>query len=547
MNEYGCILKLQESRKHKMPTKWHAGMLGLADTPGYNLTRMKPGPRDRPLHSATDVTFITSRKNTMGAGDHHRRDDKDRPILDQHSGDAEAAVADVGVMEEPLVPVDDVWAAAEGYTPLRDMQGEGLFSDGGSTTFYTTFAGSFLTQLADQAEEEEDESSVVNEAQVATEKLVDKEDETDFRRLADQALMALDNEYQRTQVAHLNQSDSESFHLNTAGGQTLTHSNEAVTEDSASDSCLDDGMSDITSTAAFASYQKAIPNVDSEAVRRAVQNIELSNPKLKQGLEQWEQDRKQAARAVAPRLHSIIPSAPLAAFRKQTPKAVESSSNLSRSATITEALRRFNVLQSEGNVEKTLRIHIVGCDHVECESLERLRVLFGPVVRWIGVHADSPAHIYLDLIGPNMPQQAAAWSPLNLLPSNINALKQCLQSATLSCHVGLYHDWLSACSNLPDLVVAFNAGVWGYGEWETTLSSVVHRNLSIPFVFTAYTIQEAEDDEDVIRKVLPPDANNRCEWEPESNPFASNKARETHSAPTGRSYRENAAWQGWRL
>jgi hypothetical protein len=486
----------------------------------------------------------------MGAGDHHRRDDKDRPILEQHSGDAEAPVApvtDVGVMEEPLVPVDDIWAASEGYTPLRDTQGEGLFSDGGSTTFYTSFAGSFLTQLADLAEDEdddEDESSVAHAAQVATEKLVDKvEDETDFRRLADQALMALDIEYQRTQAAHRNPSASVLVTLNTTGFQTLTSSNESVTEDSALGSCLDDDIGKFASTATYASYRKAIPNVDSEAVRRAVQNIELQNPKLRQGLEQWEQNRKQAARAVAPRMHPIIPSAPLAAFRKQTPKAIQSSSNLSRSATIAEALCRLDVQQSE----KTLRIHIVGCDHVECESLERLRILFGPVVRWIGAYAEAPAHMLLDLVGPNIPQQAAAWSPLNLLPTNINALKPCLQSATLSCHLGLYHDWLSTCFNPPDLVVAFNAGVWGYRDWETTLSSVIHRNLSIPFVLTAYTIQEAEDDEDVIRKLLPPDAINRCEWEPESNPFASNKARETHSAPTGRSYRENAAWQGWRL
>jgi hypothetical protein len=50
---------------------------------------------------------------------------------------------------------------------------------------------------------------VANEAQVANEKLAGKDqDETDFRRQADQALMALDNEYRRAQVARRNRSAS---------------------------------------------------------------------------------------------------------------------------------------------------------------------------------------------------------------------------------------------------------------------------------------------------------------------------------------------------
>jgi hypothetical protein len=53
----------------------------------------------------------------------------------------------------------------------------------------------------------------------------------------------------------------------------------------------------------------------------------------------------------------------------------------------------------------------------------------------------------------------------------------------------------------PHLVIAFNAGVWGYAGWAASIAAAA-RTLRAPVVVTAYSRQEAEDDE--VR------AGNRC-------------------------------------
>jgi len=144
-----------------------------------------------------------------------------------------------------------------------------------------------------------------------------------------------------------------------------------------------------------------------------------------------------------------------------------------------------------------------------------------------------------------------------------------LESAVLSCHCAVYEEWLATpdddnddCETLrpkADLAIAFNAGVWGYREWKTTIEYMVQQKQSVPFVFTAYTLEEAEDDYDVIQQAVAEaastDDNNNdrisacscCSWEPEANPFSSREDRYTATAVPGRQYRENAAWQGWLL
>jgi len=127
-----------------------------------------------------------------------------------------------------------------------------------------------------------------------------------------------------------------------------------------------------------------------------------------------------------------------------------------------------------------------------------------------------------------------------------------MESAVLRCHCAVYEDWLRECPRpRADLAVAFNAGVWGYREWKPTIEYMVQQKQSIPFVFTAYTVQEAEDDFEVIQQVVSEASDHNstasCFWEAEANPFSSRQDRDTANAATGRQYRENAAWQGWRL
>jgi hypothetical protein len=133
----------------------------------------------------------------------------------------------------------------------------------------------------------------------------------------------------------------------------------------------------------------------------------------------------------------------------------------------------------------------------------------------------------------------------------------------VQCHACLYHDFIAARSReeqdqdalAPHLIVAFNAGIWGYDDWIPCLECILAMEGRIPFVATAYTIQEAEDDFDVIhalvaKRVEPAvDAGNAAAtvWSAEVNPFASQLPRPTATALPGREYRDNAAWQAWRL
>ena len=289
-----------------------------------------------------------------------------------------------------------------------------------------------------------------------------------------------------------------------------------------------------------------------EKVRKAIQSIRVSNSKLKTNYESWDFDQKKnaARESIARTRHTLIPEGPLRAFVKETTKAKEITHTLSRSATIAEALVRLNVL-GENIFEDSwsLNIHVIGCDQVECETDDHIQKYFHPLVRWIGGQSRSPTSIHLSLIGPGIVGRDGR--SVNLLSST--PLDR-LGIVNASCHCALYEDWLPSQVEQPDLVIAFNAGIWGYSDWCATIRTIAERRLEVPFVVTAYTLQEAEDDydvlEDEIRRALVYSKEKTdlcCIWEPEVNPFASKIDRHTQSAPEGRQYRENQAWQAWRL
>ena len=293
--------------------------------------------------------------------------------------------------------------------------------------------------------------------------------------------------------------------------------------------------------------------------------------------------------------HAIIPAGPLAAFRRSTPKAKSASANLSRSATLSEAVlrlwplisfrRRMRVMgfgelkpQQETKHSKTLTIHILGCDRVECSSEETLRKSVGPFARWMSAALQSGAlttmqtssagsapeinSLVLEISGPNVPDWILS-REINLLPSSELGG---LVSATAVFHQREYHEQtLDEASAVltPDLAVAFNAGIWGYDSWKPTLSFMCQSESNdsyacIPFIITAYTIEECEDDAAVIAEVAEEAGVKRMQsskhdnavfahqlWAPESNPFSSRIERKTASVP--RKYYENNAWQAWLL
>jgi hypothetical protein len=303
-------------------------------------------------------------------------------------------------------------------------------------------------------------------------------------------------------------------------------------------------------------------------------------------------------------IHPIIPMVPLAAFRRVTPKAQAASANLTRSATLSEAVlrlwplicfRRKNRATEIGILSqrqttcssKTLTIHIVGADGAECSSEALVHKSVGPFVRWLNAAIHSgilgecyrtrmtaqPQLIEIDAVliefsGPNLPGDMIG-NVMDLLPPPSITPSSGLISAKATFHQREYHE-VSSCADvsLADLAIAYNAGIWGYDSWKPTIEwmtrginvdSPAHNKLlgNTIFVITAYTLEESEDDAAVITDLVETIALSRSQenshaiarqlWTPEPNPFSSRLERYTASAPPGRKYFENGAWQAWLL
>lgn len=145
---------------------------------------------------------------------------------------------------------------------------------------------------------------------------------------------------------------------------------------------------------------------------------------------------------------------------------------------------------------------------------------------------------------------------------------------------GLYHD-VSGLFPAPDALFLFNAGLWGYDDWEPTLEHILGCNSSCgdgaacdgrcgggdgdadrpPVVVTSYCPEEASDDMETILRVLlgdeteggSPQRENAAVvgglewlWKPEENPHRSLVPRQTHCGVEGRVLFENQSWQAVR-
>lgn len=199
--------------------------------------------------------------------------------------------------------------------------------------------------------------------------------------------------------------------------------------------------------------------------------------------------------------HQIIPTGPLAAFRRNTPKAHAASHNLSRSATLSEALVRlwplicfrrklFDINERELPKEKhdeqehakstrLLTIHIIGADGVECSSEDSVRNAVGAFARWLDAalksgslsdslstseisHAVRGNKVLIEFSGPNMPEYMVG-KEFDLLPqTQSDSPSKGLESATCVFYKREYHESENSTigSTTADLTVAFNAGVW---------------------------------------------------------------------------------------
>ena len=423
----------------------------------------------------------------------------------------------------------DPWNGNGGYTPLAELGDDSTIilsaGPGMEGAFYADISAFEYVEDNDNSDSHDDSDAKET-----------KEEDADFREMADRALRALDEEYRATiqgmaERVH-DMVDSEQLPpirlLSEDFGSTYFQAN--------FDGVVDPRLESLSEA------ERSMPSIDTDAVRRAVGAIRLNDSKLNENYASWEAQQK-AKIVIAPKTHALIPQPSLTLFRKRNPSAIPSTATLSRAATIADALVKLTLLTGQD----FLQIDVLGCDHVECSSERRLRQLFDPLICWISEYGEKcPKALQLHLIGPNVP--VAAPRHVELVASGR------LEKADLFCHPCVYQD-RKRSDRFAQLLISFNAGIWGYNEWRPTLQHLAHLRQNVFFVVTAYTLEEADEDADVIQdevsrawRVSKEDlASSACIWAPQANAFASKQARETLTAAPGRCYRENAAWQAWRL
>jgi hypothetical protein len=459
----------------------------------------------------------------------------------------------------------------EGYTPLNNFNMNDLIMMNDSDTDSITTS---------DAEDDDDEDSSCSEIQKNVVPV-------NFHSLAEQALQVLDNEHLSmlkkdncdlniTSIPHSNDEGNDTIDIDNVRAN-MQIDEEEICKPSKPFAMSTTEPSLLSSSLATNTIPSLSKPVDINAIQKAMQSIRLKSPTLATTLDAGASssmaalaNTTHAATNIAlnhiidvqfsPRqqknqlqqhcysTHNIIPSGPLSAFRRATSKAQMASANLSRSATLSEAvLRTWPIISFQRKMRgvidqslllpqqqqqqvvnrqlKTFTIHILGADGVECTSLESVHKSVGPFVRWFdaalssGVLSESN---YIDTLliefsGPNI--------STTLVGQNLDILSQqskksCASSsansrlimATATFQPRQYHEIQRSTNNdttpIADIAIAFNAGIWGYDSWKPTILSLINTpspvtgNGKTMFVITSYTMEECEDDADVIVDVV---------------------------------------------
>lgn len=486
---------------------------------------------------------------------------------------------------------NNIWAQAEGYTPLSDMAphtsmmvSTGYASDGESDNElgennnsgvgdWRESGGAFFVDVTSGlVGNSGHESGTANKFDSEVARIPNETGNYDFESIADKALSLLEQEYERTikgERQHRSWEESQKNAKVAVGdnqGTVIVSPGLEGRQREQSDleiiaAAFEERKEAVLKHGFVAQWDHLVPqeatklagrdvdskkeknDVDTDAVRKVVEALSLkSDNPFQKKFKEWEQKYQPL-----PPTHSLIPLTPYKAFKRNTEKAREATASLSRSATLAEALCRLRQQDLLPLDVTTLIIDVVGVDHVECGSVERIQSTFRPIVRWIGIWKGCKfEHVHFRLVGRDL--VGAIQDPVNLISPKASTF---LQSAYATCHSGVYDAWLvemkkDYCGDSPHIAIAYNSGIWGYNEWEPTIRYLSEQtDQPIPFVSTAYTLEECQEDHEVIEKAVRHNALSRILWEAQSNPFGSKMVRETKSRSN--EYRENAAWQAWLL
>ena len=207
----------------------------------------------------------------------------------------------------------------------------------------------------------------------------------------------------------------------------------------------------------------------------------------------------------------------------------------SRLSTVLATLDRLKIVSSE-----SLVLHIVGADEREIipGKLDRVKDKYSPLFQSLAERGVKS--LSLSFVGPNLV------FPYGVQSSSGSFTFQGEIEIHLEAHLQLYHEFYDPDVHIgaqtPDLIILFNAGIWGYDDWLPTLALFRTMQNSVVLV-TSYTLEEAEDDMDTIEDVC----GDFVKWAfgPERNPHADSVKQPRSTNPENRSYYENAAIQAF--
>ena len=204
---------------------------------------------------------------------------------------------------------------------------------------------------------------------------------------------------------------------------------------------------------------------------------------------------------------------------------------------------------------KSLTIHCVGAESKEFSEFSSVISSYSMLFNSLSVLGVS--ELALAFIGPNLYIQGEP-----LIEEVLFGGKICVK-VSASCN--LYHDYIQkhhefgkaknlihSFNSRIDLVVLFQAGLWGYDTWHPTLDLLSALKIS-QILVTSYSLSEAESDFDVIKEKFcrlkgddgTDEAGEQCIWnfEDEINPYACSEPIHRISAPDCSYYYDNFAWQ----
>ncbi|KAI9914846.1 hypothetical protein PsorP6_008364 [Peronosclerospora sorghi] len=218
-----------------------------------------------------------------------------------------------------------------------------------------------------------------------------------------------------------------------------------------------------------------------------------------------------------------------------------SSVHETHAATLVEWLQRLKRAHASDIkylAKESLAIYVLGADYREGNTEAATFEAFRKLAQYIATQRQFSS-LSLVLVGPNLSRKlhCQKFSQNFYFKDEADASSSTCQ-VDVTYFVGSFEAYFrdQRLYSPADLVVCFNAGIWGYDEWLPAIRLVL-KVMQVPLLVTSYNEHEAGDDEDVLDALMP----FQWLWRPEKNPMGAITPRAT-SNDNGHILKENDFW-----